>query len=160
MLGDLLATPTRNHLLSRAAKNRVVSFMGRHLHLLDFASSQNIETSISSLLQILSTVKCAHIGIIIRLLKCLASWVLFVLLMDEVKRCSCLVFFSCVELVNLGLKYLLIPCVICAHLFESVSFTLIPLVSQRSKLVLLLIKFLGACSLVSYCEVFVESLAF
>jgi hypothetical protein len=80
--------------------------------------------------------------------------------MDEVKRRSSLVFFACVELVNLGLKYLLISCVIGAHLFESVSFTLIPLVSQRSKLVLLLIKFLGACSLVSYCEVFVESLAF
>lgn len=64
MLGDLLATPTRDHLLGRAS-NRVVPFVWRHLNLLNFGSGEDIETSITSLLQILSSEESAHIGIVI-----------------------------------------------------------------------------------------------
>lgn len=134
--------------------------MIRHTDGLSDFSSQNIETIIVLLIEVLTPHHCSHLCIIINHFQFLSIFILVIVKVDNIVCSTTLVLFACLVQVNSGSESVHFLLLVLFHVFPSLLLSLKSFFSQMTKFSMLLIHVGLSHFLIKHCKIFVKPFSF
>ena len=132
--------------------------MGWHLDALPLSSCQDVESSVSSVIEVLSAHQCPDSGLFIILCEFLSIWCLVVIQIKQVISSSSLVLLASVEVINLSLENCVLLRLHGLHAFKPIHLSRESIFPSSIVFCLLLSELCLSNFLVCHREIFIKSI--
>jgi len=136
----------------------VVAFVLGNVQLLSVGACQDVELSVSFALQVLGAHEVPNARLLVQVGELLSILVGLVVQVEQVVRCTAMVFLTSIKVINFSLKTHVIFLVKFLHVAKSVGFSFKALLSEMREFILFDFELLRSHFLVSHRKVFVKAI--
>ena len=134
--------------------------MGWNLDAIPLSTSEDVKSTIASIVQVLSTHQSSNSRLFIVLCKLLSILCLIIVEVKQIIGGASLILLSCIEVINLSLEDGILLCLHLLHVFKPLDLAIESFFSTGVMSLLHLLELCISHFLISDCEILVESVLF